>query len=156
MSSLISKFKITLLLLFSHSIVSDFLHPHGLQYARLPCPLLFPRVCSSSCPLSRWCYLTISSSATLFTLCLQFFTASRFFPMSWLFTSGGQSIGAWALATILPVNIQVPLGLTGLISLQSTGLSAVFFSTTIQKHQFGVQPFLWSNYHICTWPQEKP
>ena len=97
---------------------------------------LSPRVCSNSCPLSRWCYLTISSSATPFSFCIQSFPASGSFPMSWLFVSGGQSIGASAL--LLPMNIQgwFPLGLTGLISLQSRRLSRVFSNTTIQKHQF--------------------
>ena len=87
------------------------------------------------------------------------FPASGSFPISQLFTSGGQSIGASALASVLPMNIQgwFPLGLIGLISLQSTGLSRVFSNTTIQKHQFfGAQPSLWSNSHTCTWLLEKP
>ena len=92
-------------LLFSHSVVSDSLWPHGLQHSRLPCPSLSPRVCSNSWSLSRWCHPTISSSVTLFS-CLQSFLASGPFPMSWLFASGGQSIGASALASVLPVNIQ--------------------------------------------------
>ena len=81
------------------------------------------------------------------------------FPMNWLFASGGQSIGASASASVLPMNSQgwFPLGLTGLLSLQSKGLSRVFSSTTVQKHQFfGIQPSLWSNSHICTWLLEKP
>ena len=142
----------TLMLLFSCC-----LWPHGLQHSRLPCPPLSPRVCSSSCPL-RWCYyLPISSSATLFSFCPQFFSASGSFPMSRHCASGGQSIGA--SASVLPINIQgwYPLGLTGLISLLSRGLSRVFSSTTVQKHQlFGVQPSLWSNSHICIWLLEKP
>ena len=110
---------------------------HGLQGTRLPCPSLPPRVCSDSCSLSWSCYLTISSSAALFS-CLQSFPASVSLPMSQLFASGDQSIGASALASVLPMNIQgwFPLGLTGLISLQSKGLSRVFSSTTIWKHQF--------------------
>jgi len=94
---------------------------HELQHARLPCPLLSPRVCSSSCPLSQWCYLTVSSSATLFSFCLQSFPASESFPMSRFFASGSQSIGASASASVLPMNIQgwFALGLTGLISLLS-------------------------------------
>ena len=98
--------------------MSDSLWPHGLQHDRLPCPSLSPGVCSNSCPLSWWCYLTISSSATLFSFCLQSFPASGSFTMSQLFTSGGQSIGA--SASVLPMNIQnwFPLGLTGLIILQ--------------------------------------
>ena len=83
------------------------------------------------CPLSQGCYLTILSSAALFSFCLQSFPASESFPMSWLFASGGQNIGASALASVLPMNLQslFPLGLTGLISLQSEGLSRVFSST---------------------------
>ena len=83
--------------------------------------------------------------------------ASRSFPISWLFMPGGQSIGTSALASVLPRNIQgwLPLGVTGLISL-SKGLLRVFYSTTIQKHQiFSSKPFLWSLFHICTWPLEK-
>ena len=108
-----------------------------------------PWVCSNSCPLSWWCYLTTSSSATHFSFCLQFFPAAGSFPMSQLFASGGQRISA--SASVLPMNIQdwFPLGLTSLISLQSKGLSRVFFSTTIQKHQF-------FDVHICTWLLEKP
>ena len=121
---------------------------------RLPCLSLSPRVCSSSCPLSWWCYLTISSSATLFSFCLQSFPASGYFPLSQLFASGGQSIGASTSASVLPMNIQdwLPLGLTALIS---KGLSRVFSSTTIGKHQFFGAPSLWSNSHIGTWLLEK-
>jgi len=105
--------------------VSDSLRPHGLQHTKLPCPSPPPRVCSNSCPLSQWCYLTISSSVTHFSFCLQSFPASEFFPMSQLFTSGGQSIGA--SASVLPVNIQgwFPLGFTDLISLVYKGLSSL-------------------------------
>ena len=101
----------------------DFLRPRGLHHARLSCPSLSPRVFSNSCPLSQWCCLTISPSATLFSFCLQFFPASGSFSMSQFFTWGGQSIGA--SASVLPMNIQgwLPLGLTGLISLLSKGLS---------------------------------
>ena len=117
---------------FSHYVMSDSLQPHGLQHTRLLCPSLPPGVCSNSCPVSRWCHLTISSSATLFSFCLQSFPASGSFPVSWLFESGGQTIGASASSSVLPMNIQdwFPLGLTGLISLLSKGLSRVFFSTT--------------------------
>ena len=104
--------------------MSHSLQPHGQQHARLPCPSLSPRVCSDSCPLSQWYYPTISSSATPFSFCLQFFPASGSFPVSRLFASGGQSIGASASASVLLMNIQglFPLVLTGLI-LQSKGLS---------------------------------
>ena len=132
--------------------------PHGLQHTRLPCPSPSPGVCSNSCPLSQWCYLTISSSVTLFSFCLQSFPASGSFPMSRLFTSGGQSIGASASASVLPMNIQgwFLLELTGLISLKFKGLSRVFSKTTVWKHQFsGTQPSLWSNSHIHTWLLEK-
>ena len=106
---------VTMLLLLSHSVLSDFLWPHGLQHIRLPCPPLLPRVCSNSCPLSQWCHPTISSSVALFSSCPQSFPASGAFPMTGLFTSYGQSIGAPASASVLPVNIQgwFPLGWTG-------------------------------------------
>ena len=146
---------LSLMLLFSRSIVPDSLCPHGLQHARLP--RLSPRVCSNSCPLSQWCHPNISSSVTPFSSCLQSFPASGSFPVSQLFASGGQSIGASASASVLPMNIQdwFPLGWTGWISLQSKGLSRVF-NTTVQKHQFfRVQPSLWSNSHVCTWLMEK-
>ena len=116
--------------------------PHGLQPARLPCPSPTPRACSNSCPLSRWCHPTISSSVIPFSSCFQSFPASESFPVSQFFTSGGQSIGASASASILPMNIQdwFPLGLTGWIPLLSKELSRVFFNTTDQKHQlFGAQ-----------------
>ena len=117
-----------------------------IQHARLPCPSPSPGVCSNLCPLSRWCYLTISSSAATFSFWLQSFPALGSFPLSQLFISGGQSIGA--SASVLPMNIQdwFPLGLIGLIS-------RVFSSTIIWKYQFfGAQPSLWSNSDICTWP----
>ena len=117
--------------------MSDSLWSHGLQHTRLPRPLLSPKGCSGSCPLSWWCYLTISFSAVLFSFCFQFFTSGSF-PMSWLFTSGGQNIGASASASVFSMNIQgwFPLGLTGFISLLSKGLSRVFSSTAIQKHKW--------------------
>ena len=143
---------------FSRSVVSYSLWPHGLQHARLPCPSPTPGVFSNSCPLSQWCHPTISSS--VFPLsCLQSFPSSESFPMSQFFTSGGQSIGASASASVLPVNIQdwFPLGWTGWISLQSKGLSRVFSNTTVQKHQFfGAQLSLKSNSHIHIWLLEKP
>ena len=113
-----------MLLLFSCSVVSDFLWPHKLQHARLPCPLLSPGACSNSCPLSHWCHPTISSSVNPFSSCLQTFQASGYFLMSWLFASSGQSIGASASASVLLMNTQswFPLELTGLISLWSKGL----------------------------------
>ena len=109
-----------------------------LLYARLPCLSLSPRVCSNSCPLCRWCHPTISSSITPFSSSLPSFPASGSFPISWLFTSGGPTIGASVSTSVLPMNIQgwFPLELTGLISLHSKGLSRVFSNTTVQKHQF--------------------
>ena len=100
------------------------LRPHGLQHARLPCPSTNPGACSNSCQSSWWCHPTISSSVIPFSSCLQTFPASGPFPMSQLFTSGGQSIGASASASVLPMNIQdwFPLGLIGWISLLSKGL----------------------------------
>ena len=123
---------------FSHSVVSNSLWPHGLQHAKLPCPSLSPRDCSDSRPLNRWCYPTISSAVVPFSSNLQRFPISGSFPMSWLFSLGGQSTGASASTSILPMNIQgwFPLGLTGLISSQSKGLWRVFSNTTVQKHQF--------------------
>ena len=123
---------------FSHSIVSDSLWLHGLQHARLPCPSPTPGACSNSCPLNQWCRPTISSSVVPFSSCLQSFPASGSFPVSQFFASGGQSIGASASASVLPVNIQdwFCLELTGLTSLQSQGLSRIFSNTTAQKHQF--------------------
>ena len=127
---------------FCHS-----LQPRGLQHSRLPCPSPSPGACSNSCPSSWWCHPTISSSVIPFSSCLQSFAASGSFPVSQLFTSCGQSIGASASASVLPVTIQhwFPLGLTGMILLPK-GLSRVISSITIRKHQFfSAQPSLWSN-----------
>ena len=138
---------------FSCSVMSNSLQPHGVQHTRLPCLSPTTGAYSNSCPSCRWCHPTTSSSVIPF-FCLQSFPASQSFPKSWFFTSGSQRIGASASLSALPMNIQgwFPLGLTGLISLLSKGLSRVFFSTTIQKHQFfGTQPSLWSNSQICTW-----
>ena len=123
---------------FSCSVESDSLQPHELQHARPPCPSPTPGAYPNSCPLSQWCHPTISSSVIPFSSCLQSFPASRSFQMSQLFTSGGQSTGVSASASVLPMNIQdwSPLGWTGWISLQSKGLSRVFSNTTVQKHQF--------------------
>ena len=145
--------------LFSRSVVSDSLWPHGLQHARPPCPSPTPGVHSNSFPSRQWCHPTISSSVVPFSSCLQSFPASGSFQMSQLFTSGGQSIGISASTSVLPMNIQdwFPLGWTGWISLQSKGLSRVFSSTTVQNHQFFcAQLSLWSNSHVHTRPLEKP
>ena len=143
---------------FSCSVTSNSLRPHGLQHARPPCPSSTPRACSDSCPLSQWCHPTISSSVVPVSSCPQSFPAPGSFPMSHIFTSGGQSIGVWASASVLPMNILdwFPLGWTSWISLQSKGLWRVFSNTTVQKHQFfGAQPSLWSNSHVHTWLLEK-
>ena len=135
--------------------MSNSLWPHGLQHPRLPCPSLTPGAYSNSCPLSQWSHPTISSSVIPFSSRRQSIPESGFFPMSQFFTSGGQSIGAPASVSVLPMNIQdwFPLELTGWISLQSKGLSRVFSSITVQKYQlFCAQLSLWSNCHIHTWP----
>ena len=118
--------------------MSDSLQPCVLQHTRLPCPSPTPGACWNSC---QCCHPTISSSVVPFSSCLQSFPASRSYPVSWLFPSGGQSIGSSTSASILPMNIQgrFPLGSTGLISLQSKGLSRVFSSTIVQKHQLHEQ-----------------
>ena len=139
--------------------MSDSLWPHGLQHARLPCPSPTPRTYLNSCPSSRWCHPTISSSVIYFSSHLQSFPASGSFPVSRFFTSGGQSIGVSASASVLPMSINgwFPLGWTGWISLQSKGPSRVFSNTIVQKNQFFGAPLsLWSNSHIHTWLLEKP
>ena len=144
---------------FSRSVVSDSLRPHESQHTRPPCPSPTPRVHPDSCPSSQWCHPAISSSVVPFSLCPQSLPASGSFPMSQLFAWGGQSTRVSASASVLPMNIQdwSPLGWTGWISLQSKGLSGVFSSTTVQKHQFfGAQLSSQSNSHIHTWLQEKP
>ena len=141
---------------FSCSVMSDSMWPHGLQPTRPPCPSPNPRVYTNSCPLSWWCYSTISSSVVPFSFRLQSFTASGSFQMSQFFASGGQIIGVSASASVLPMNIQdwFPLWWIGWIS---KGLSRVFSKTIVQKHQFfGAQLSLQSNSHIDTWLLEKP
>ena len=118
---------------FSCSVVSDSLWPHGLQHSRLRCPSPTPGACSNSCPSIRWCHPTIPSSVVPFFSHLQSFPALGSFQMSQFFSSGGQSIGVSASASVLPMNIQnwFPLGWTGWISFQSKGLSRVFSNTTV-------------------------
>ena len=138
------------------------LWPNELQHTRPPCPSLSPWDCSNSCPLNPWYHPTISSSVVPFS-CLQSFPAQGLFQWvsssSESFASRVQRIGASASASVLPMNIQgwLSLELTGLISLLCKGLSRVFSSTTVWKHQFfSVQPSLWSNSPICTWLLKKP
>ena len=118
--------------------MSNSLWPHGLQHARLPCFSPITGAYSDSCPLSPWSHPTISSTFTPFSSHLQCFPALGSFLMTQFFKSGGQSIGVSASASVLPMNIQgwFPLGWTGWISLQFKGLSRVFSSATVQKHQF--------------------
>ena len=141
------------------------LRPHGLQQTRLPCPSLSPGACSNSCPLSRWCHSTISSSVVPFFSCPQSFPASGSFPVSRLVASGDWNIEASSSALVHLINIQgwFSLVLTSLVSLQSQGdsqdsqgLSRLFSSTTVCKHQFfGAQLSLWPNYRIHTWLMAK-
>ena len=123
---------------FSRSVLSNSLRPHESQHARPPCPSPTPEVHSNSCPASHWCHPAISSSVVPCSYCPQSLPASESFPMSQLFTWGGQSFGVSASASFLPKNTQdwSPSEWTGWISLQSKGLSRVFSNTTVQKHQF--------------------
>ena len=142
---------------FSRSVVSDSATP-GPQHARVLCPSATPGACSNSCPSSRWCHQTISSSVIHFSFCFWSSPESGSFLMSQFFASGGQNIIASALALVLPMNIQdwFPLWLTDLTSVKTKGLSGVFSNTTVQKHQlFGAQFSLWSNSHIHRWQLEK-
>ena len=143
---------------FSHSVISDSLWSHGLQYARPPCPSPTPRACSNSCPLNWWCHPTISSSVVPFSPCLQSFPAIRVFsnesvlhirwPNYWHFS--------FSISPSSEYSRLISLGWTGWISLQSKGLSRIFSNTTVQKHQFfGPQLSLQFNSHIHTWPLEK-
>ena len=144
---------------FSCSVVSNSLRPHELQHSRPPCPSPTPGVHSNPRLSNRWCHPAISSSVVPFSSCPQSLPASESFPMSQLFTWGGQNTGVSALALFLPKNTQgwSPLEWTGWISLQSMGLSRVFSNTTVQKHQFfSAQLSSQSNSHIHTWPLEKP
>ena len=145
-------------LLSSCEVVSDSATPWA-AHTRLPSPSLSPGVCSTSCPLCRRCHPTVSSSVTRFSSCLQSFLPSGAFLMSQLFVSGGPSIGASALTSVLSMNTQdwSPLGWTGWISLHSKGLSRVSSNTAVQKHQFfSTQLSSQSNSHIHTWLLEKP
>ena len=143
---------------FSCSVVSNSLWPHESQHARPPCPSPTPWVYPNSRPSIQWCQPAISFSVIPFSSCPQSLPTSESFPMSQLFTWGGQTTGVSALASFPPKNTQGwSLEWTGWISLQSKGLSRVFSNTTVQKHQFfGAQLSSQSNSHIHTWPLEKP
>ena len=140
------------------------LWPHGLQHTMPPCPSPTPSVYSNSCPLSRWCHPTISSSVVPFSSRLQSFPASGSFPMSQFFTSGGQSIGVLASTSVRPMGTQdwSPLGWTGWISLQSKGLSRVFSRPQFKSINSLVLSFLYSptitsiHVHIPYWCSNKP
>ena len=123
---------------FSHSVVSNSLQPHELQYTRPPCPSPTPGIHPNLCSSSRWCHTVIPSSVSPFSSYPQSFPALGSFQMSQLFTSGGQSVGVPASTSVLPMNTQdwSPLGWTGWLSLQSKGLSRVFSNTAVQKRQF--------------------
>ena len=138
--------------------MSDSLRPHESQHARPSCPSPTPRVHSDSRRSSQWCHPAISSSVVPFSSCPQSLPASESFPMSQLYTWGGQSTGVSALASFLPKKSQgwSPSEWTGWISLQSKGLASVFSNTTVQKHQFfGAQLSSQSNSQIHTWLLEK-
>ena len=146
------------LFLFSSSVMSDSLWPHGLQPTRLPCPSPSCEACSNSCPLSWWCHPSISSSVVPFSSSLQSFPASGSFPISHFFASRGQSIGASAPASVLPMNIHdlISFGLWfDLLAVQGA------FKSFLQHHSskasvLQCSVFLWSNSHIRTWLLEKP
>ena len=136
----------------------DSLRPHELKHTRSPCRSPTPRVYSNPCPLSQWCHPSISSSVIPFSSCLQSFPASGSFQISQFFTSGSQSIGVSASASVLPMDTQdwSPLRWTGWISLQSKGLSRVFSNNTVQKHQFSALSRLYGPTLIHTWLLENP
>ena len=143
------------MLLFCRSVVSNSLWPHGLQHARLPCPSPPPGVCSNSCPL--WCHPTILSSVIPFSSCLQSFPASGSFPVSRLFASGRQSVGASASASVFPVNIQgwFPLGLTSLNLAMEIGkcyklelLLYSSYSKLFHHHTTAIKPVLWFDFQF--------
>ena len=144
---------------FTYSVMSNYLQPHGLQHARLPCPSPTPGVYSNSCPLRQWCHPIISSSVVPFSFCLQSFPASGSLQMSQDFASGGQSIGPSVSASVTSSEY------SGLISFRMDWLDLLAALKTLKsllqyhssKHQlFGTQLSLWSNSHIHTWLLEKP
>ena len=144
---------------FSRSVIFNSLQSCVLQHARIPCPSSTLGACSNSYPSSRWCHLTISASVIPFSSHLQYCPASGSFPVSQVFTSGGQSIGASASASVLPMNIQewFPLGLTGLISLQSKGtLKSLLQNHSSKASILQRSTFFWSNSLIHMWLLEKP
>ena len=121
--------------------MSGSLWPRGQQHARLPFPSLSPRVCSNSCPLNQWCHPTISSSVGAFSSCPQSFPASGSSPMSWLFTSGGQSIGASASTSVLPLNVQ---------DWSPIGLNSMKFHCPVPCQQLSSTPPFWAQVSILS------
>ena len=148
---------IAIMLLFSHSVMSDSLQPHGLQHTRLPCPSLSLRVRPNSCPLNCWCHSTISSSAIPFSSCLQFFPASKSFPKSGLFGSGGQSVGTLASASVLLMNIQgwFPLDWFDLSAVQGT-LKSLLQHQSLKASILWCSAFFMVQLSHPTWLLEKP
>ena len=146
----------SLLLLFSHPVMSASLRPHGLQHARLPCPSPSPKVCPSSCPLHQWCHPAILSCDALFSFC-PLFPRSRDFPNELAVHI------RWPKYWTFSLSISLPNENSGLISLKvglillSSGLPGVFSSTTVGRDQFfGVLPSCWSSSHNHTWPLGGP
>ena len=137
--------------------MSHSLQPHGMQCARLPCSPLYPGVCSNSCPLSQWCHSTISSLVVPVSSHLQSVPASGSFPMIWFFASGGTKYWSFSISPSMNIQGWFPLGLTGLISFLSKGLSRAFSSTTIQRHPFfGTQAFFMGQLSQPYWQIERP
>ena len=158
---MLSNKMLLLLLLFSHLVMSNSLQLHGLLHTSLPCPSPSPGIFPNSCSLYQWCHPTISSSDALFSFCPWSFPASGTFPMSCLFSSDDQNIGAWALASVSVLSVKIqgwsPLRFTGLTSLLSKGLSGVFSSTSVRRCPFfGILPSLQSSSHNCTQPLGRP
>ena len=151
------KMSLVSVVMFSCLVVSDTLWPHRLHHTRPPCPSSYPGACSDSCPLSWWCHPTISSSVSSF--CFLSFPASGSFPLSWLFASGGQSIGASASASVLPMTIQELISFRidwfDLLAVQGT-LNSLLQHHSSEASILGAQSSLWSNSHIYTWILEKP
>ena len=147
-----------MLLLFSHQVMSSSLQPHGLQHTKLLCPPLSPGVCSNTCPLSRWCYLSILPLPPPFSFCLQSFPSLGSFPVSWLLTSGSQTIGASASATVLPMNIQgwFPLFWQVWSPCSPRDSQEASPAPQFESINSSALSLFWPNSHICTWRLAKP
>ena len=156
-SSVASLVNIAVFIVFSHSVMSDSLWPHGLQHTRLPCPSPFPEACSNLCPLSQWCHPAISFSVVPFSSCPQSFPASGSFPVSQFFASGGQSTRPSASASVLLINIQdwLPLGLMVWSPCSPRDSQESSPTPQLKSINSSTQPSLWSNSHTHTWLLEK-